>query len=313
MLPRHVVGAMASAANNAIDNALLLGSHAMLSPPRAEVGFVAAVTLGAIRDIAAAWTPICAGSGFLLKLTGVFCHAAPMVTFTDANGRSRRCELALSTSLSPDRSSGGQAGRVALSGNSSPVQLDLYQNWYLFDFEEAAYNMSRIDFSAGGAASDSGTFGVIDRHLRDPASSPSVWTQHAPSPTPVVISNQPRLGEFIAEMVDGTRANFGRLSTPSLQTDWSTAVECLLAITYARVFHHKSTLGSGSAPRGASAVACLSLQTMADLTREVWGGSGGHHPSTMLGSLRTMVSRAASASRKRNCAASSTSLKKATC
>lgn len=169
MLPRLVVGAMASAANNAIDNALLLGSHAMLSPPRTEVGFVAAVTLGAIRDIAAAWTPLCAGSGFLLKLTGVFFHAAPMVTFTDANGRSRRCELTdllivvditIAGSLVRraaliQAKMASAAGRVALLGNSSPVQLDLYQNWYLFDFEEAAYSMSRIDFSAGEAAADS--------------------------------------------------------------------------------------------------------------------------------------------------------------
>jgi hypothetical protein len=264
----------------------------MLSLPRTEVGFVAAVALGAIRDIAAAWTPLCAGSGFLLKLTGVFCHAAPMVTFTDANSRSMRCELAdllivvditIAGSLVRraaliQAKMASAAGRVALSGKSSPVQLDLYQNWYLFDFEEAAYSMSRIDFSAGGAAVDSRTFGAIDRHLRDPASSPPVWTQHAPSPTPVVISNQPQLGEFIAEMVDGTRASFGRLSTPSLQTDWSKAVERLLAITYARVFHHKSTLGSASAPRCVSAVACLSLRTMADLTREVWGGSGGQPP-----------------------------------
>jgi hypothetical protein len=40
---------MAAAANKAIGNALLHGSHAMLSPPRSEVGFVAAVTPGRIR------------------------------------------------------------------------------------------------------------------------------------------------------------------------------------------------------------------------------------------------------------------------
>jgi hypothetical protein len=44
---------------------------------------------------------------------------------------------------------------VSLLGKSSSVQLDLYHNWYPFDFEEAAYGMSRIDFIAGGAAADS--------------------------------------------------------------------------------------------------------------------------------------------------------------
>jgi len=283
---------MAFAANNAIEKALLLGSQAMCSPPRTEVGFVAAVTLGAITEIATAWKPLCAGSGFLLKLTGVFCHAAPMVSFTDAKGRSRRCELAdllivvdIITAGSLVRRAAliqakmaRAAGRVSLSGRSSRTQLDLYQNWYPFDFVEAAYGMNQINFHAGGAAADSGTFGVIDRHLRDPASSPPVWTQHAASPTPVVTLNHPQLGEFITEMVDGTMARFGRLSTPSLQTDWSKAVERLLAITYARVFHHKATLGSVNTPRGVSTVACLSFQTMADLTREVWGGSGRQPP-----------------------------------
>jgi hypothetical protein len=94
MLPRRIVAEMADTANDAIGNALLLGSQAMRSPPRTEVGFVAAVTLGAVRDIAAAWTGLCAGSVFSLKLFGVFCHAAPMVKFTGANGQPRRCELA---------------------------------------------------------------------------------------------------------------------------------------------------------------------------------------------------------------------------
>ena len=278
--------------NDAIGNALLLGSQAMRSPPRTEVGFVAAVTLGAVRDIADAWAHLCADSGFLLKLSGVFCHAAPMVRFTGANGQSRCCELAdlliivdviTADSLVRRRRAvlvqakmAHRAGWVLLLGKSSHAQLDLYQNWYPFDFVEVAYGMIRVNFIAGGAAADSGTYGVIDRHLKN--SGPPVWTQHAASPTPDATFNQPQLGEFIAEMVDGTRAGFGRLSTPSLQTDWSKAVECLLAITYARAFHHKSTLGPASAQRGVSAVACLSFRTMADLTREVWGGSRGRPP-----------------------------------
>ena len=292
MLPRHVVEAMASTANNAIDKALLLGSQAMRSPPRAEVGFVAAVTLGAITDIAIAWKPLCAGSGFSLELSGVFCHAAPKVKFTGANGQPGHCELADLLIIVDVITAGSlvrraalvqakmarAAGRVSLSGKSSRTQLDLYQNWYPFDFEEAAYGMSRIDFNLGGGVADSGTFGVIDRHWKDPFSSPPVWTQHAAIPTPFIISNQAHLGEFIAEMVDGTRASFGRLSTLSLQSDWSKAVELLRTITYARAFHHKQTIESASARRGVSAVACLSFRTMADITREIWGGSSEQPP-----------------------------------
>jgi hypothetical protein len=90
--------------------------------------------------------------------------------------------------------------------------------------------------------------------------------------------NQSRLGEFIAEMVDGTRVGFGRLATPSLQTDWSEVVERLLTITYARAFHHKMTFGPVGAPRGVTAVACLNYSAMANMIRETWGGSGGLPP-----------------------------------
>ena len=215
-----------------------------------------------------------------------------MVKFTDASGRLRRCELA-DLLIVVDVITAGQlvrratliqakmaraAGRVMLSGKSSYIQLDLYQNWYLFDFEDPAYRLSRLDFNVGGAAKNSGTFGVIDRHLKDPVSDPPVWTQHAATPTPALISNQPRLGEFIAEMMDGARTGFGRPSTPSLQTDWSKAVERLLAVTYARAFQHKPTLGPVRATRGVRAVACMSFQTMPNLMIELWGRSRGRPP-----------------------------------
>jgi hypothetical protein len=279
---------MASAANSGIDNALLVGSDAMLSPPRSEVGFVAAVTLGGIPDIAKAWKPLCAGCGLTLQLTGVFCHAAPMVKFIDGHGKRRHCELA-DLLLVVDVTSAGAvvrraalvqakmaraAERVSLSGKSSRAQLDLYQNWYRFDFDDAAYGMTRVNFMNGGVGTSSGTFGVIDRHLK----SPPVWTQHAARPKPSVILYQPELGEFIAEMVDGTRVGFGRLATPSPHNDWSKAVKRLLKVTYARAFHHKATLNSAGARRGVRTVACLNFQSMAGLTGEMWGGSNGRPP-----------------------------------
>jgi hypothetical protein len=288
MLPRKTVSAMASEANRAIDSVLVQGSQAMISPPRAEVGFVAAVTLGGIGHIAKTWTSICKGHGLTIQLSGVFCHAAPMVKFTDAKGQLRRCELAdllvvvditnygsfIRRAALIQAKMARALKRVSLSGLSSRVQLDLYQHWPRFDFEEAAYKLNHIDFRGGGAGAHSGTFGVIDRHLTDQP----VWTQHPASPTPAVILNQSQLGEFIAEMVDGTRAGFGRLATPSLQTDWSEVVERLLTVTYKRAFHHKTTLGPAQAPRGVNAIACLNSSTMANMVRETWGGFGGGPP-----------------------------------
>jgi hypothetical protein len=206
-----------------------------------------------------------------------------VVTFNDHSGRSGHCELA-DLLVVVDVTEAGvlirraaliqakmarAAERVSLSGPSSRVQLDLYQNWHKFDFKEAAYGMSQVDFTKGGGGPDSGTIGVIDRRWKGQP----VWTQHAARPTPVIISNQPHLGEFIAEMADGSRPGFGRLATPTLQTDWSKAVEQLLEVTYQRAFHHKPTLGPTRVRRGVHAVACLSFKTMANSVGGIWGGS----------------------------------------
>lgn len=293
MLARKIVEAMSATADQAIGQALLVGSQAMITPPRAEVGFVAAVTLGAIGDIATAWTPLCAGLGFTLELHSVFCHAVPIVRFRDGNGRAKRCELA-DLLVVIDIMTGGTllrratliqakmaraAARVSVTGKSSATQLDLYQNWHRFDFEEPALDMQRVNFGMGTGAAYSGTFGVIDRHLRDRAWEPPVWTQHAARPTPeIIISSDPRLGKFMAEIVDGTKTGFGRLATPSMQTDWSKAVERLLKVTYEHVLTHRATLGVVRPRRGVSAVACLSFKTAAEFARGIWGQSGGHPP-----------------------------------
>jgi hypothetical protein len=293
MLPRNIVEAMAATADQAIGKALLVGSQAMSAPPRTEVGFVAAVTLGAIGDIATAWKPLCSTLGFRLELHSVFCHAVPIIRFNDGKGRAKRCELA-DVLVVIDITTGGTllrraaliqakmaraAARVSVTGKSSVVQLDLYQNWYRFDFEDPALNMQHVNFNAGTGAAYSGTFGVIDRHLIDRARDPPVWTQHTARPTPeVVTASNPRIGKFMAEMVDGTKRGFGRLATPSMQTDWSKAVERLLKVTYEHVFTHKATLGGVRPRRGVSAVACLSFKSTADLARGIWGQAGGHPP-----------------------------------
>jgi hypothetical protein len=116
-----------------------------------------------------------------VEIEGVFCHAAPMVLYTDTGGLMRRCELA-DLLIAVDTVSGGawvrraaliqakmvaRAARVVMSGPSTRNQLELYQQWHVFDFEEMAYELKQIDFRQGRSATHSGTFGVIDRHLID--------------------------------------------------------------------------------------------------------------------------------------------------
>jgi hypothetical protein len=272
MFPRSLVRQMAAEADAAIDDALLHGAGPIVRPKK-EVAYVAAVTLGGIYDIAAAWTPICSGRGVSLRLAGVFCHAAPIVRFRGKSGKTD-CELADLLVVTDIRKRGvltrraaliqtkmaRAKQRVSLTGPSSRKQLDLYQNWYHFDFLDPAYPMSRVNFRVGTRPFWSGTFGAIDpRFDAQPR-----WTQHRARPTPGIITNHdPRLGCFIAEMADGTRPGFGRLATPSLDTDWSKTVELLLRVTCTRAFADKAILGPARPPRGANAVVCFEKRAMA--------------------------------------------------
>ena len=306
MFPRRAVNAMATAADTAIDNVLIRGARPMISPPHKEVGYVAAVTLGGIRDIASAWEPICSGLGLTIRLAGVFCHAAPIVTFKGASGRTS-CELADLLVVADIKKRGllirratliqakmaRAKQRVSLSGPSSRMQLDLYQNWHRFDFKDPAYGMKRVDFTIGPRPAWSGTFGTIDPRFDGQPR----WTQHLARPTPRNIhKNDPRLGHFIAEMADGTQPGFGRLATPSLKTDWSKVVERLLSVTYTRAFGDKAILGPARPPRGTNAVACFGAKPTANQKARFGRRRVCNPPMTALPSAKTAVSQAELAS-----------------
>src|SRR5437763_13137363 len=89
-----LVRLMAKAADGVIGDILLRGSGGMQTIPRTEVGLVAAVTLGGISKIASVWRPLLKSSGLSVRVTGVFCHAAPLVQFKASKGQRSNCELA---------------------------------------------------------------------------------------------------------------------------------------------------------------------------------------------------------------------------
>jgi hypothetical protein len=281
MFPRTIVTAMADATDAAINDVLLNGAGQMLVRPKKEIAYVAAMTIGGIHEIANAWGPICSGQGITMRLAGVFCHAAPVVTFNGKSGKTdceladllvvtdlkRRSQLTRRAALIQAKMARAKQ-RLSLTGPSSCRQLDLYQNWHRFDFVDSAYGMTGVDFQVGPGSVWSGTFGAIDPRFDGQPR----WTQHLPSPTPQIIyRTSPQLGRFMAEMADGTQPGFGRLATPSLKTDWSKTVELLLTVTYARAFGDKAVLGPARPPRGTSAVVCLGSTALA-VEREAYQG-----------------------------------------
>lgn len=263
----HLVASLTSSADAVVDDVLLRGSHGMRARPRTEVGFVAAITLGGVPGIASAWTPLLTSHGYSLKIDGVFCHAAPIVSFMGAGGLTARCELADLLVVVDHFDAKGQltrrasliqakmaskAARVSLMGNSSLRQLDLYQNWPAFSFVEVIYGSKPYGLKTVGTG-DAGSFGIIDRHFRNSVKSPPRWTQHAASPTPADITTEPTFGGFVAHMLGTSARVCGRVAVPGGTDDWSQVVDLLLKVTYEKAFRHGPTLGGSAPPRGTTA------------------------------------------------------------
>lgn len=258
--------ALANASQSAIDAALLGGAPGPLHGPRTEPGYVAAICLHAVPNMARAWRSILAPTGVSVAMRSVFCHASPQVKFKGAVRSASQCELADLLVVVEDCTSGDRraslvqakmasnAKTVKLQGPSSAVQLDLYQNWYPFTFMEAAYQLSEVDFNAGPQAGNSATFGIIDRHFKQPGTPPT-WTQLSATPTPVSTLGAQSFAQFIVAMVAGSQ---GRDAPIGGSTDWCKAVDALMSITYKKLFHHRATLGPSAWPRGNTTVAFLS-------------------------------------------------------
>lgn len=254
----------------------------MVAIPRTEPGLVAAVHLGAVPKIAAAWNAKLAPLGASVKLTGVFCHQSPMVTYVGAKGHGRRCELADllvvvdshmpwfdgRTAVLIQAKMAAGYGTVSPTGISSLTQLELYQHWPAFDFEQASYGMKAVNLKHGTDHDLSGTFGVIDRHWR--RSGAPRWTQHPATPTPSKTKGVPELGKFLARMCMGV-PDFGRDADPTAGTAWSNMIDKLLRVNQAKMFQHKATLGSNSAPR--SVVAFMQMQAVPPVFAVTGGGT----------------------------------------
>jgi hypothetical protein len=281
---------MATTADDAIRDALLDLSGRRTAKPRTEVGMVAAVTLRGLPNVEAAWQFLLRPLSCSLHLAGVFCHGSPQIQFNA--GGTTRCELA-DLLIVVDRKSrrsttrkaaliqakmAARAGWVLLTGPSSRRQLVLYQTWPLFKFMDTkSYGTQSFDLSTN-IADQSGTFGVIDRHFRASPGVPPVWTQHPAYPTPKQITNEPTLGQFLAELADGRRRGFGRSCVAGGRDDWSRVVDLLLDVTYKQVFRYAPDFGANAQPRGMSRIAFLSGRSQFDRRSKSLVGGGWRPP-----------------------------------
>ncbi|MEX0319915.1 MAG: hypothetical protein AB3N21_18310 [Ruegeria sp.] len=261
MVPHHLVASLATAADTAINNVLQVGASGQ-SKPTGEVGFVAAVVIGGVHDIANAWSPLLHPHGLSVKMSGVFCHQTPRATFTDNHGTIVSCELADLLVVVEDNT-GGRPGRrwavliqakMAAPGGGQTLtqpgdlrQLDLMSRWPSFtlpkNFAPGARNFATCRYQ--GKPLDCGRYGLVEGQP-----SPD-WHQQAPAP--VMPAGGDRLGSFLAHMVETGQVGYGREAT-GLGDDWSRTVDELMTQTYSQFFSYAAGF-SGRRQRGHSAFA----------------------------------------------------------
>lgn len=252
MLPAHLIGPLAQAADAELLRALQSGAtrHGQLTPT-GEVGFVAAAVLAGVPAIAHAWRPLLAPN-YHLSMTGVFCHQTPRASFIDAQGNAGSCELADLLIVADDLAREGHVRqrwavliqtKMAANGGGQRItdqrdlrQLDLYTRWPAFTLP-SAYNQAPRDFATcqhAGSPLDSGRYGLIDRQPTP------LWHQQAPAQTMPPGGDQ--LGSFLAHMLATGQTGYGREATGT-GDDWSRTIDDLMTITYAQAFTYSAGFG----------------------------------------------------------------------
>ena len=228
--------------------------------PTGEVGFVAAVVLGGVPAIAAAWAPILKPAGYSVEMTGVFCHKTPEASFTDSSGISRNCELADLLIVVDDVTSGAPTGRwavliqakTAAPGGGQTItkrreltQLELLSNWPPFELP-TNFPPGKRDFSScshPGAPIDCARYGLIGGQPNP------IWHQQAPAPTMPAGGSQ--LGTFLANMIEDGQTSYGRKASGTAD-DWSRTVSDLLIVSAGLVFKYAQGFKSLQARRTTS-------------------------------------------------------------
>lgn len=240
-----IVQQLETSADSAVNLALQMGAPGQ-GTPTGEVGFVAAVVLGAVTGVAASWRTILQPLGLSVRIVGVFCHQSPQVEFTNTKGNRVSCELAdllvvvddLSAGVPSNRraaliqakmASGGGGKRLRTKGEL--IQLELYRNWPQFVLPNKFATRPR-DFLARPSTvgrMDCGKYGLIERQ-------PSLrWMQQKPARKMPAGGDQ--LGTYIARMLQSGTHNYGRVAHIKGE-DWSETVGELLSVTLGMSFSH---------------------------------------------------------------------------
>lgn len=251
LLATHERESLYTGANSAIWHSHHLAGHLSKSTAREE-DFVATLVTDGVPLLAERWGPLLNSKGVALKLSGVFCHGHPQVSFGSPPSRVELADLLIVHQHTKATRVSARALllQAKMSSDSkhrlspSDPQLQLFSKWPLFEFVTGGLSAGLRDLNEVGRGS---RYALV---LDEPAYPENItWADQCPwaaSPAVQHLTADCSLARVLGDMLlhkDGRPFQTGKP-----KDDWSKTIQELLQITGQRTYR-RANIKRGHTPR----------------------------------------------------------------
>ncbi len=251
LLAPHECESLYSGANSAIWHSHSLARQLAKSTVREE-DYVATLVTNGIPYLADRWVPLLRSKGVSLRLSGVFCHGHPQVSF---GSPPRQVELADLLVVHQHTKKGRASARAILLQAkmsrdsthrlpSSDAQLHLFSLWPPFEFVTGGLTSGLRDLKEHGKGS---RYALVHDGQAYPEQ--ITWADQCPwaaSPAKQQLTADRSLARLLGDMLLNKDGRPFQLGKP--KDDWSRTIQELLQTTGRRTYR-RANIGRGPAPR----------------------------------------------------------------
>lgn len=226
-----------------------------------EEDYVATLVTNGLRLLADRWVPLLSAKRIVLKLSGVFCHGQPQVSFGLPASRVELADLLVVHQHTTPKRATARAIllQAKMSSNSThrlsaaDPQLQLFSQWPPFEFVSGGLAPGVRDLKEKGRGS---RYALV----LDGRSYPEqiTWADQCPwaaSPATQHLTADRSLARLLGDMLLGREGRVFQLGKP--RDDWSRTIQELLEVTGQRTYR-RANIARGPTPRIVEASAPIS-------------------------------------------------------
>lgn len=250
-LSKHEIESLYSAANSAIWRSHTIAAWLSKLKTREE-DYVATLVTNGVPIFADRWISLLQPKGIELRVSGVFCHGHPQVTFNSPKLRVELADLLVVHQHTTGKRRSARAmliqakmsERTTLSLPKNDPQLELFSSWPPFEFVSGGLAPGKRDIRERGKGS---RYALIRNRPSYPPDIP--WADLCPWGTcsaNQILSAERSLAKLLGDMLLGKEGRTFQLGSP--KDDWSRTIQELLRITGKRTFK-RTNINQGHTPR----------------------------------------------------------------